>query len=345
MDTKITNFTAKENLISALFEGDIDLVKEYLDDPSNDINMRLNADGETLLIIATKFRKSSIVKFLISKHADLDKADFKGNTALHKVVNIDRNSNLLFSSVEEVSGPEICKILLEAGANKNAINLLGETPLILAAKFANPINSENIDEYNQIVQILCDEKVDLDILDKTSSSALIWSAANNNKENFHKLLYSGCNVYRDLESALKKINFNIGKVSRIDRVNQYSEIFKLVVVFLRYERIQILKDLSEILEFIKNGTSAQAEILSYINILTDINARFEDTFKYIVVSSAILRTVDFITIHPIDNIPKVLNTAKYLISRIGDDNAQEIFNNREFSNNQKLLRPKIKIDR
>ena len=68
--------------------------------------------GSTLLHTATHFGASALVKTLLKERVSINLADYKGATALHRV-----------------KDAETLKVLLEAGANIDAVDDDGNSPL------------------------------------------------------------------------------------------------------------------------------------------------------------------------------------------------------------------------
>jgi ankyrin repeat protein len=85
-----------------------------------DVNVR-SGQGYTPLMIASVFNTAAAVKFLIRRGANLETRYVHGRTALH------------FAALSYRSDPKIVSALAEAGANVNAIDSDGYTPLMLAA--------------------------------------------------------------------------------------------------------------------------------------------------------------------------------------------------------------------
>jgi ankyrin repeat protein len=83
-------------------------------------------DGQSALIKASAVAQTEAMKELISRGADVNLQDAKGNTSLHALA-----STLSESSAEALS------TLIKAGADLETKNALGETALLIAGKNSN----------------------------------------------------------------------------------------------------------------------------------------------------------------------------------------------------------------
>lgn len=93
-----------EQLVWACKNGDMDQVKAIVEKPGFDVNKEL-LGGRNGLHFAADYGQKDVIKFLISKGADVNRPDRYGITAL-------------LASIFE-SKTECVKLLLEKGANKN----------------------------------------------------------------------------------------------------------------------------------------------------------------------------------------------------------------------------------
>lgn len=126
--------------ITAIDHALLNVVKKLVTSGMDtNINVGLGRRGVTPLRAAICDLNEKIIKFLLENGADINKADNMGSTSLHWL--------LAVSNVEEIHGcdnPEetrkewdraskrIAEILLDYGAELNAINSEGETPLDVA---------------------------------------------------------------------------------------------------------------------------------------------------------------------------------------------------------------------
>ena len=110
-----------------------------------DINM-VGRDGRTLLIHAACYNQIPIAQHLLNNNADSSKHDDLGFTALHAAV--------------ENHHYDMIKLLLEAGANVNAVDNFGNTPLQRASH-----------QKTEIIQLLLSGGADPSIINNYGISA------------------------------------------------------------------------------------------------------------------------------------------------------------------------------
>ena len=144
-------------LLDNVIIGNINKVKELLLNGA-DVNFK-DEDGNTSLIIASRYGFSEIIKVLILNNADINLRNNNGNSSLNiaslychydivKVlllngadVNIKNNDgytslmSLIITSYKDIS--EIVKVLLFYNADVNIINKYGNTSLILSSQYGN----------------------------------------------------------------------------------------------------------------------------------------------------------------------------------------------------------------
>jgi len=145
------DFDRQRALFSAVIAGNLEIVK-LLFNKDVDVNARGFAGGTLLMLAADG--DPSLVKFLISKGADVATKDDEEETALMKAVTSPGKSNL--SSI---------RYLIERGANVNDANKKGETALILAVKSRKP----------DVVRMLIQKGSSLSVKDKDGKTA--WAYA------------------------------------------------------------------------------------------------------------------------------------------------------------------------
>ena len=105
----------------------LEVVQSWLD-AGGDVNAAItDSDGfrdaelfetDTLLRVAIKYSRTDLIRYLLSRGAAANDVDQMGLTVLHTV-----------SFLRPASAPEIVSLLLAAGANVNARDLEGLTPL------------------------------------------------------------------------------------------------------------------------------------------------------------------------------------------------------------------------
>lgn len=117
--------------------------------------------GETLLISAVRRKNLDSVRWLLQQGEDVIEGDSLGDTALCCAITFIKHP-------EEVM--EMCKLLLEFGADINVKNICSETPLLIATEF----NVDNVAEL--LLELGCETKVK----NKDSITPLLHSARHNN---------------------------------------------------------------------------------------------------------------------------------------------------------------------
>jgi ankyrin repeat protein len=140
-------------------------VAAYLLDHGVDVNAR----GGMALLAAAKAGNRAMVELLLSRGADANPKEYRGQIPLHVAV---QNG---FQAVVEV--------LLANKADVNAQNSSGVTPLVLAAGRDNP----------RIVSLLLEHKADVNLPDQSGATPLINAAHSGHPENVKLLLAAGAN--------------------------------------------------------------------------------------------------------------------------------------------------------
>lgn len=128
----------------------------FHDDIVNLLSKGANIDetdnkGNTALIWAVRHNRTKVGKLLIDNHANLDSVNNDGTTAL---IYAAANGNT-----------PMVKLLVDAKANVNAVTIYGNTALIWAVR-NNKI---------EIVKLLIDGGANLDIVDNDSNTAMTWA--------------------------------------------------------------------------------------------------------------------------------------------------------------------------
>lgn len=100
---------------SAISEGNLKAVEENLAHDPESLTAANPLGGSTTLATAVMYRQTDIVKLLMEKGADVNKANPDGNTPLHVAT--------------FVADEEIVALLIDKGAKIDAKNKKGETPL------------------------------------------------------------------------------------------------------------------------------------------------------------------------------------------------------------------------
>ena len=131
-------------------------VAKLLIDAGADINAT-NRDGETLLYFTATgaaggghSRYLIFTKFLLSNKAEVNIKLDSGDTILHKV----------YHRYAEEKVSEVCELLIKNGADINAINDKGVTPLDLAIENDREITVKNLRKYGAKKSIEITEKIE-----------------------------------------------------------------------------------------------------------------------------------------------------------------------------------------
>ena len=128
--------------------------------------------GEALLISAVRRKNLDSVRWLLQQGEDVIEGDSLGDTALCCAITFIKHP-------EEVM--EMCKLLLEFGADINVKNICSETPLLIATEF----NVDNVAEL--LLELGCETKVK----NKDSITPLLHTARHNNGKLTRILLQYG----------------------------------------------------------------------------------------------------------------------------------------------------------
>lgn len=172
-------------LIQALEHEDPSYVQAALD-AGRDPNAPLGEDGMTPLLLAARIGEDSLVKSLLARGADPAHTDSEGWTALHWAVHENQEAAarvLLDHAAALVNTPDaagatplmhaaeagseaLARLLLERGADKNAVNRDGLSALTLAATGGHA----------GVLQVLLDAGAHVDMADPHSRAALTWAA-------------------------------------------------------------------------------------------------------------------------------------------------------------------------
>eukprot|EP01103_Thecamoeba_quadrilineata_P001528 TRINITY_DN11384_c0_g1_i1.p1 TRINITY_DN11384_c0_g1~~TRINITY_DN11384_c0_g1_i1.p1 ORF type:complete len:130 (-),score=23.14 TRINITY_DN11384_c0_g1_i1:119-487(-) len=104
----------------AIKTGDLSQVKESIEKEGFNVNTAATNNKTTPLHAAADFGQVEIIKYLISKGANVDAKDSYGHTPLHLAV--------------YESHTEAVKVLIEKGASTKIVASNGKTPLEVAEK-------------------------------------------------------------------------------------------------------------------------------------------------------------------------------------------------------------------
>uniref|UniRef100_A0A1Y1NLE7 Uncharacterized protein n=1 Tax=Photinus pyralis TaxID=7054 RepID=A0A1Y1NLE7_PHOPY len=198
------NVNDYELLDAAVTEGYLGIVEQLL---------KYGADVDTPLHKATKNKVEGAVNLLVNYGADVNYKDMHGRTAIFyaarntdlnifylllpnsdtSIIDKDGQSLLHFTALEtdELSTDAvdnargaIAKMVLSQGANVNAQNRCGNTPLHIAVQ----------SEFVQVIEALLEHNADVDCSNQWNKSPLHLSAKQGNKVITEMLLNKGANV-------------------------------------------------------------------------------------------------------------------------------------------------------
>ena len=179
----------------AVTKSNINIINLLLDQ-NVDINNK-TIDCKTPLHIAVENGEETIIQTLLAQDADTNLKDALGNTVLHLAVQskYEIKPCLLRAGVSKRSlfpaSHQLCSIqtvqkIIEHGANVNAVNSIGLTPLWFACS----------DGQEQLVKILLEKGADPNIADK------------NNDNSLHAVMYGQCSAGTTQEVMHHCVNIN-----------------------------------------------------------------------------------------------------------------------------------------
>src|SRR5882724_11701188 len=161
-DTKAVDFRGTSALIEAARVNDIEVLRALLDHPVD-----LNAGdfaGFTALMWAAGHSNLAAVKLLLAKGADVNAAHTRKIPMKNGVIAVSRMTALM---VAPKSAPDVMEALLDAGADVNARDIRGMTPLMLAVACDAPDP--------RIVKLFLDRGADPAVKSKDGELALDWA--------------------------------------------------------------------------------------------------------------------------------------------------------------------------
>ena len=168
-DWKAADVRGVTPLIEAARVDNIDALRLLLQNPAN-----INAGGfvgATALNLAAGHANLAAVKLLLDKGADVNVAHVSEFRVKNGLIALSRLTALM--SVSE-SSPEVMEALLKAGANVNAKDVRGMTPLMLAVATDSPDP--------RIVRLLLDRGADTEVKSTDGERALDWAKKFNHPE-------------------------------------------------------------------------------------------------------------------------------------------------------------------
>ncbi len=127
-----------------------------------DVTHREKGPRRNVLFYGAVYLNPNMVKLLLESGADVNAKSALGDTPLHRYANIDSSSSWhrhwrtrdlgeRQRKDKDAVQTEICKLLIDAGADPEAVNDIGETPLSFAAQWGN----------RSLVKLLLDRGIDV----------------------------------------------------------------------------------------------------------------------------------------------------------------------------------------
>ena len=202
--------TQKTPLWEAVERGDLPAVARLLSEKAS-VNEREGIAGETPLHLAARKAVAPIAEVLIASGAEVDAKDKYSRTPLHvaaemgsvEVMKLLLAKGAALEAREDVEGltplhraaicrpidPEPFRVLLAAGADPNARDGIGETPLHFAARGLGP----EVDT-SEVVALLLDAGADVNARDRFGLSPLHHAASSANEKVVELLISRGADV-------------------------------------------------------------------------------------------------------------------------------------------------------
>ena len=161
-------------------------------DAGADVNARNKRQRTPLMYAVNNAKSASLVSELLAAGADVNAGDKRGLTALHFTVNDeDETSHDL---------ADIAKLLLDAGANKEAKTISGNTPLALAASYNKP----------NTLEVLLDAGADVNARNKRQRTPLMYAVNNAKSASLvSELLAAGADVNAGDKRGLTALHFTV----------------------------------------------------------------------------------------------------------------------------------------
>jgi ankyrin repeat protein len=147
------------------------------------------SSGLTPLLLAAEKKDTKLIKALLAAGADHTFTNQLGQNVLHRIAESSYifHDQLINQVLDFSEAKEIVEILISIGAEVNKSDILGNTPLIMAAREKN----------TPLVQLLLSQGADINAVNKKGYTALHYALEKQDK-NFSKyLLANGI----DLDSA------------------------------------------------------------------------------------------------------------------------------------------------
>ena len=141
----------------------------------NGADVNFYKGGSTALISACDYspeRNIDVIKYLVSKKANINAQDNKGDTALNKTLDTSDEGSI------DILDFEIANFLIEQGADVNIKNKREYTPLIYLGMGEGNFNNKSFQEYRiKLAEVLLEKGADINAQDYEGYTSLIWACA------------------------------------------------------------------------------------------------------------------------------------------------------------------------
>ena len=141
----------------------------------NGADVNFYKGGSTALISACEYsheRNIDVIKYLVSKKANINAQDNKGDTALNKTLDSSDEGSI------DILDFEIANFLIEQGADVNIKNKDQYTPLIYLGMGEGDFNNKSFQEYRiKLAELLLEKGADINAQDYEGYTSLMWACA------------------------------------------------------------------------------------------------------------------------------------------------------------------------
>lgn len=141
----------------------------------NGADVNFYKGGSTALISACEYsheRNIDVIKYLVSKNANINAQDNKGDTALNKTLDTSDEGSI------DILDFEIAHFLIEQGADVNIKNKREYTPFIYLGMGEGNFNNKSFQEYRiKLAEVLLEKGADINAKDYNGYTSLMWACA------------------------------------------------------------------------------------------------------------------------------------------------------------------------
>ncbi|WP_347292251.1 ankyrin repeat domain-containing protein, partial [uncultured Brachyspira sp.] len=141
----------------------------------NGADVNFYKGGSTALISACEYsheRNIDVIKYLVSKNANINAQDNKGDTALNKTLDTSDEGSI------DILDFEIAHFLIEQGADVNIKNKREYTTFIYLGMGEGNFNNKSFQEYRiKLAEVLLEKGADINAKDYNGYTSLMWACA------------------------------------------------------------------------------------------------------------------------------------------------------------------------